>query len=185
MTASYRFDPNQSRLSVRAFATGLLSFAGHSPTFEARDFRGEARFERGGTDGMALELAVDGDHLALVGSFSDSDRREIETRMARDVLQVASYPEITFQAAEISRAPIAPGRSRLRINGQLSLHGVTRDHPVEAELQVLDDALRLLGESSLRLSDFRIAPVTALGGTIRLMDELKLSFDVIGLRESS
>jgi len=184
MTANYRFDSNQSRLTVRAFATGLLSFAGHSPTFAVRDLRGGVRFERGGTDGMALELAVAADALGLVGSFSDSDRREIESRMIRDVLQVAAHPTITFEAVEIPVAPIAPGRSRLRINGRLSLHGVTRDHPVDAELQVLDDALRVLGECPLRLSDYRISPVTALGGTIRLKDELHLTFDIIGLRES-
>ena len=185
MTASYRIDPNQSRLAVQAFATGLLSFAGHSPTFEARDFRGSVRHEPGGTDGMALELAVDGDHLALVGSFSDSDRREIEARMWRDVLQVASHPTIAYQAAEVPVVPFAPGRSRLRIDGRLALHGVTRDHQAVAELQVIDDAIRVLGECSLRLSDFGIAPVSALGGTIRLQDEVRLSFDLIGLRESS
>src|SRR4051794_30019819 len=151
MSARYRFDPGQSRFTVQAFATGLLSFAGHSPTFAARDFRGEVRFDGGERENLSLELTVPAEGLRLVGNFSDSDRREIETRMWRDVLQVSAYPEISYQAADVPVASIGPGRSRLRIGGWLSLHGVTRVHPVEAELQVMDDALRLLGECPLRL----------------------------------
>ncbi len=47
MTARYRLDPGQSRFTVQAFATGLLSFLGHSPTFAVRDFAGAVRFDGG------------------------------------------------------------------------------------------------------------------------------------------
>ena len=39
--------------------------------------------------------------------------------------------------------------------------------------------VRLTGESTLRLSDYRIRPVTALAGAIRLNDELRLVFDLV------
>lgn len=185
MKVSYRFDPAQSRFTVQAFATGLLSFAGHSPAFAVRDFRGRLGFEPDAMTGMTLELSAHVDGLELIGRFSDSDRREIETRMFRDVLQSASYPDASFQADETAADPIAPGRYRLRSVGPLSLHGVTRRHRLDGELQVADDALRVLGECPLRLSDYRIGPVAALGGTIRLKDELKIAYDIIGLREGS
>ena len=60
---------------------------------------------------------------------------------------------------------------------------MTRPHSVTAEILVFDDGLRLRGENSLRMSDYRIRPVTALGGTIRLKDELELSFDIVGFPE--
>ena len=181
----FSFDPSQSRFTVQAFATGLLSFVGHSPTFSVRDFRGRLSFESGSMNPMALFLKIRADCLELVGAFSASDRTEIETRMSRDVLQTSAYPEITFEAPAAAASPIGPGRYRARLDGNLSLHGVTRPHPITAELQVLDDALRLLGECPLRLSDYKISPVSALGGTIRLKDELKISFDLIGIREDS
>ena len=40
MSEHFQFDPNQSRFTVRAFATGMLSALGHDPTFAVRDFRG-------------------------------------------------------------------------------------------------------------------------------------------------
>ena len=43
MTTRYRFDPSLSRFTVRAFASGLLSFVGHSPTFAVRQFAGARR----------------------------------------------------------------------------------------------------------------------------------------------
>jgi polyisoprenoid-binding protein YceI len=184
VTAHYRFDPSQSRFTVQAFATGLLSFAGHSPTFAVRDFRGGLDLDLGSSKVVALELTTRAEGLDLLGNYSASDRREIETRMRRDVLQTSAFPEVTFEAADVAAAaPIAPGRYRIDLNGRLSLHGVTRPHRIVAELQVLDDALRLLGDCPLRMSEYRISPVTALGGTIRLKDELAVKFDLIGLRE--
>jgi polyisoprenoid-binding protein YceI len=182
MIARYRFDPSQSRFTAQAFATGLLSFAGHSPTFAVRDFQGSFRFDSDTMTETTVELTVRSDGLEVAGRVRASDRAEIETRMRRDVLETAAYPEVSYRAAEAAVSPISPGRYRLRIFGHLTLHGVTRPHPVEAELQVLDDALRLLGECPLRLSDYEIRPVTALAGTIRLKDELKVSFDLIALR---
>ena len=47
-----------------------------------------------------------------------------------------------------------------------------------AEILVLSDGLILRGEFLLKMSEYRIRPVTALGGTIRLKDELAVSFDL-------
>jgi hypothetical protein len=50
-------------------------------------------------------------------------------------------------------------------------------------LLVFDEGVRLRGQSSLRMSDFRIQPVAALGGAIQLKDELKFAFDLAGFPE--
>jgi polyisoprenoid-binding protein YceI len=185
MPVRYRFDPRQGRFTVRAFATGLLSAFGHSPTFAVRDFAGEVRFGGGEIENLALELSVRPDSLELEDRVSAADRKEIEDRMRRDVLETSAYKEITFRSTDVAFDPIARGRYRLRIGGLLSLHGVTRPHQVDAELLIIDDGLRLRGGGSLRLSDFRIKPVTALGGTIKLKDEVKLAFDILALAEES
>ena len=181
MATRYRFDPSRSQFTVQAFAAGVLSFLGHSPTFAVRDFAGWVAFEGGSVHNVRLELAVRADSLELTDAVSDKDRREIEGTMRRDVLQTTDYPKIAYEAVKVSADSVMRGRYRLRIGGRLSLHGVTRPQPVDAELLVFDDGIRLRGESSLRLSDYQIRPVTALGGTIRLKDELRLSFDLAGL----
>jgi polyisoprenoid-binding protein YceI len=64
------------------------------------------------------------------------------------------------------------------LNGELSLRGVTRYQPILARVTLKDDTLRAAGEFSVRQSDYQINPVTAAGGTIKLKDELRLSFDI-------
>jgi polyisoprenoid-binding protein YceI len=127
---------------------------------------------------MRLDLNVRADSLALTGEFRPGDREEIEGTMRREVLETAVYSRIRFEAATASSETSSPGRYRVRLDGRLSLHGVTREHPAEAELTVFDDGLRLRGGSAVRLSEYRIRPVTALGGTIRLKDELRAAFDL-------
>jgi hypothetical protein len=40
------------------------------------------------------------------------------------------------------------------------------------------EILRAVGEFSLRQSDYEIKPVSAVGGAVRVKDELKCSFDI-------
>ncbi len=183
MTAAYRMDPTRSRFTVHAYATGLLSFMGHNPTFLVRDFGGEVVFEGGKVGGMRLALTVRAESLALADSARPADRLEIEDTTRRSVLAVAAHPVIRYRADEVAAETLSPGHHRLRLNGSLALHGVIRRHPVDADLTVFDDGIRVRGGSRLRLSDYAIRPVTALAGAVKLKDELELAFDIAAVPE--
>ncbi len=183
MTARYRLGPGLSQFTVQAFASGMLSFLGHSPTFTVRDFTGSVAFEGGTINGMRLVLTVRADSLTLVDNVRPADRGEIEATMRRDVLETQAHPEVRFRSVEVSGGNVAQGHYRAHVAGQLSLHGVTRPHAANVEVLLFSDGARVQGESSLRLSDYQIRPVTALGGTIRLKDELRVLFNLAGLPE--
>ena len=87
MTTRYRLEAGQSQFRVQAFAAGMLSFLGHSPTFAVRDFAGCLRFEGGAVTGMRLELLIEADSLELLDQVSAADRKEIEGALRRDVLE--------------------------------------------------------------------------------------------------
>jgi len=185
MGTLYRLEPESSRFTVQAFAAGMLSFLGHSPTFAVRDFDGRLRWDPETPQSGELEVTVRADSLELTDNVRPADRQDIEDRMRREVLEVSAYPEIVLRSTEIATEPVADRRYRLRVAGELELHGVTDRVPFDAELRVFDDGVRLTGAFPLRLSDHRIAPVTALAGAIRLRDELRVAFDVAALREQS
>jgi polyisoprenoid-binding protein YceI len=184
MTARYQIDPSRSRFTVQAFAAGVLSFFAHSPTFAVREFAGQVTLDDT-VESLRLEVTVNADSLVLVDKVSAADRQEIESRMRREVLETAAYPQIALQAGVAGAERVAAGHHRLRLGGPLSLHGVTHPVEVDAELMVYQDGVRLRGEFPLRLSDYRIGPVTALAGAIKLKDELKLSFDVSAFPEGT
>jgi polyisoprenoid-binding protein YceI len=179
----YTLDPAQSRFTVQAFAGGILSGLAHSPTFAVREFTGELRFTPETCAVAALHLTVKAASLALTDSVSPKDRDELEGRMRQEVLEVAAYPEIVFQSTEIAADRVADNWYRLLLKGELRLHGVKRPQSVDLQLHILDDQVRLSGQFSLALSTYRIRPVTALGGVIKLKDELKVAFDFLGRRQ--
>jgi polyisoprenoid-binding protein YceI len=180
----YRIDANLGRFTVQAFAAGLLSAFAHSPTFAVRHYGGEIRL--GSTaQSLELELRVDPGSLDLEDRVSDSDRREIEARMWGEVLETSVHREIAYRGHAVRADTIGEGRYRVAIAGDLTLRGVARQHQVDTELIVFGDGLRLGGGNTLRMSEYGIKPVTAVGGTIKLKDELRISFDLAALPETS
>ena len=175
----YQIEAGRSRFIVRAFATGLLSAFGHSPTIAIRDFTGEARFSPDHPEAAALRLQIRADSLSVTDEVSAKDRREIEQQMRNDVLETARYPEIVFESTQVAIENVMGNQYRAQITGNLSLHGVTRPCVITAQVIAGEDDLRASGEFSVRQSPFNIKPVSAVGGTIKLKDELKFSFDIV------
>ena len=179
----YGVDARRSRFIVKAFATGMLSAFGHSPTIAIRDFTGEVRFSPDHLEAASLRLQIKADSLVVTDEVSDKDRREMERQMREEVLETARYPEIVFESTKVSAEKVMGSQYRTRITGNLSMHGVTRECVIDAQVIAGEDTLRTNGEFPLRQSDFNIKPVSAVGGTIKLKDELKFSFDIVAYRQ--
>ena len=64
-----------------------------------------------------------------------------------------------------SASKTGDGQYWVALNGELTLHGVTRTQPVSARVWLNGDTLRAAGDFSLRQSDYEIRPVSAAGGT--------------------
>jgi polyisoprenoid-binding protein YceI len=175
----YVANPAQSRFTVQAFATGMLSSLGHSPTFAIRRFTGELLFDRDAPDGTSIDIAVEAESLTVANSVSPKDREEIERQMRRDVLETSAYPEVVFQSTEVTTDRIAENWYRLQVVGELRLHGVKRRQSLDTQLRLSEEHARLSGSCTLSQSAYRIKPVVALGGLIKLKDELKFDFDIV------
>ena len=179
----YRLISEQSNFTVQAFAQGLLSAFAHDPVIVIRDFNGEVQFVPGTFEAALLKITINARELALSVEVREKDRAEIETAMRNQVLEVVKYPEIVFSSTNISASRVAEGRYRVRIIGDVTLHGVTQKNLwISSEATVSEEDLRARGEFSLKQSDFGIKPFSAVGGTIKLKNELKFIFDIKGSR---
>ncbi len=180
----YRLVADGSAFTVQAFAEGLFSAFGHDPVIAVREFTGEAQFVPGTLEAAQVRLTVRADSLAVANEVKEKDRHEIERMMREEVLEVHQYPEITFTSASVRASRLREGRYRGRIIGELSLHGVTQKNLwVSAEVNISDQSLRAQGEFTLRQTDYNIKNVSVGGGALKVKNEVKLSFDIIGVAE--
>jgi len=175
----YALDTGVSRFTVRAFASGMLSAFGHSPTFAIRQYSGEVQFNPETLEGASLRLAIKSASLEVADNISDKDRREIEGEMRDRVLEIGKYPEIVYECSRVTVNKAGEDRYSTSLNGDLTLHGITRGQSVSVKVAVTGDMFRGFGECSLRQSDYNIKLVSALGGGLKVKDEVKLSFDLV------
>jgi polyisoprenoid-binding protein YceI len=182
--ARYRLLPEESRFTVQAFAEGLFSAFGHDPVILIRDFAGEVQFLPDTYANASLQLSVAPQSFQVGNEVKEKDRRDIERTMREEVLETTRYPEIVFRSNNISVNRLAEGRCAVRIVGDLSLHGTTQKNLwISAEASLTPDSLRATGNFSLKQTEFGIKPYSAAGGTIKLKNELKFTFEIVGRKE--
>jgi polyisoprenoid-binding protein YceI len=179
-TVRYVIDAKGSTFLVQASSTGLLSAFGHDPRFKVGDFQGEIEFTPGAPnfDDARVGIRLQADSLEVADDISEKDRGEIERRTHTEVLLSDRYPDIVYEALRITGSGSGE-RYWVTVNGELTLRGATRNVPVTARVLFNGASLQASGEFTLRQSEFGIPPVTAAGGTIRLKDELKCTFDLV------
>jgi polyisoprenoid-binding protein YceI len=181
----YLMEAKGSTFTIRAFATGMLSAFGHNPTIAIPDLQGEIQFASDTPEGSSLRIVIQAASLAVTGDIGAKDRQEIERRMHDEVLETDGFPEIIYECPRPSSIQkMGEGLYVVELNGELALHGVTRSQPVSARVTVKGDVVRSAGEFSLRQSDYEIKPVSAAGGTVKLKDEIKLSFDIFARKHA-
>ena len=184
LARQYVLDPARSRFVVRASVAGLLSAFGHNPTIAIRSFTGEALLRPDSPELSSLRFEIDAASLAVTGEVSDKDRTEMERAMREEVLETARYPLIRFENAAVQATRITDAMYAMKIPGNLTLHGVTRELEIPCTVTAGDEGFRAYGDFSIRQTDYGIRQVTVAGGTLKLKDELKFTFDIVGRRKA-
>jgi polyisoprenoid-binding protein YceI len=175
----YAPETSQSRFTVSAVATGMLASMGHSPTFAVRNFTGDLAFDLENPTAGTMGMTVKAESLEVINASSAKDREEIDSRMRLEVLETTAHPEILYQGTIAKADKIANGWYRIQLEGELHLHGVKNPLPIDAQLRFSAGEARLSGRFTLSQLKFRIPAVTAVGGMIRLKDELAVDYDIL------
>jgi polyisoprenoid-binding protein YceI len=180
----YLINADQSELIVRADRSGIFGFAGHDHVIAIRGFTGEATLTRDSIEPASLQLRIMADSLVVTDNVKEEDRLKIESDMREKVLETAKYPEIVFKSTEVTASKMDNGEYEVTIRGDLALHGVTRSVRIEAQMTLNGPTLRAQGEFSLGQKDYGIKPFSVAAGTVKVKNELKLSFDIVADQRS-
>jgi polyisoprenoid-binding protein YceI len=178
----YVIDSRVSRFTVQAFAGGLFSALGHNPVIAITEFSGEAQIPED-LDQASLVVTIDASSLKVVSDMNDKDRTEIARVMHERVLESAGYPQIVYNCSHVSASKTGEGQYWIALNGDLTLHGVTRGLSVPARVALNGDTLKVSGTFSILQSNYEIELVSVAGGALKVKDELKCSFDVVARRQ--
>ena len=179
----YLIDGRASRFTVRAFASGMLAAMGHNPTVGIREFSGEMSFDPEKAEAGSFRLGVNAASLSIQDDVSEKDRREMERLMNQEVLEAAKFPEIRYEASDITVTRVSEMLYSAALNGELTLHGVTRRQPINARITLLGSMLRASGDFTLDQTNYNIKLVSVAGGVIKVKDELKFSFEIVARKQ--
>lgn len=179
----YRIDAARSNITVRAMRSGLLKAFGHDHTIAARDFSGEIDITPDSLTPASLQLSIKADSLAVTDKVSDKDRAEIENTMKTEVLETAKYPQITFKSTSVAAEKTGEAKFTVKMWGDIALHGVTGKGYIVSQITFSGNSLRATGGFSLKQTDYKITPPSVAGGTIKVKDELKFTFDIVAVQQ--
>jgi polyisoprenoid-binding protein YceI len=162
-------DTTRSTVTVRVFKAGLFRALADDHTIEAP-------LAEGTLDDSAMpsvQIAIDARRMHVLDpGVSPKDRQAVQTRMlGPDVLDADRFPHIRFHSVAIQQADA----DRWSVRGELELHGQTR--PVT--VNVVRAQGHYKGSTSLKQSDFGIKPISIVGGTVKVKDEIRIEFDIV------
>jgi polyisoprenoid-binding protein YceI len=175
----YIIDTRVSQFTAQAFASGLISAVAHSPKIAIREWEGLIQMEPGTLANASLQVRIKANSLEVLDELPDRDRRELHRVMNQEVLETSLYPAISYESSSALVEKLKEDLYRVQLRGELNLHGISNPLLLVAQVAIGVDSARAHGEFVVRQSDYDIPIASIAGGTLKLLDELKLSFYVV------
>ncbi len=120
-------------------------------------------------------------HIGLEGAKDASTQQQVTANMlGADVLDVRRFPTATFtiQAVHPVQQPSRRGLPQYQLEGDFTLHGVTRPIRVVADVEEADGWLHVRGGFSIQQTQYGITPYTKAFGAVGVTDRLDIWGDV-------
>jgi polyisoprenoid-binding protein YceI len=176
---TYTVAASESSFNVFVGKAGLLSVLAHDHNIAVKSFTARVLVPEGGAANGSLELEADARSLQVLDKVSDKDRAEITKSMHEAVLESAKHPKIVFKSASVSGFSQTGSTASFTLNGDLTLHGVTKRIAVPVKVEFTAGQLRAAGKYTLKQTDFSITPYSAAGGAIKVKNEVVISFSLV------
>ncbi len=144
-TGTYSLNGDFGNVYVYTFKEGLLSKLAHDLLIDVTNFKVNLNIPEDGLTSGSLEMELQADSLKVDCAMENGERQpdtlkekdiaDIEKDMAKKVLHPDKYPTVNFCSKEIQEK-----EGGYHINGELSLHGVTK--PVDFDIDINGENLK-------------------------------------------
>jgi polyisoprenoid-binding protein YceI len=165
-------DVERSTISIHVSKAGLFSAAGHDHWVSAPIVSGAI----GEASPAHIEFTIETAKMKVKADpkVDAKTQAEIQRDMEEKTLETKKFPEITFRSSRVEK--VADGQ--WRVEGDLSLHGVTK--PVR--LNVARAGGAYTARTVLKQTDFGIKPISVGGGMVKVKNELEIDFQIFTRR---
>ncbi len=128
---------------------------------------------------LSKQLKIQKLTLAVTSESLKSGKGSMDKNTYK-ALKYDEFKEITFKLIEFKEATaLDNGNYKVKINGNLSVAGVTKKISLDFNLNVASNKVTLIGEKSFNMTDYGIKPPKALLGTITTGDEITIKFTTV------
>lgn len=147
---------------------------GHRLTIAMRRWQATVQWSDG--EPARAALTVDVDSLEVlhgeggITPLSGSEKALVRSNALKS-LDAARYPEVSFDADAIEKRP-----DGYRLTGTLAIHGKTRGQVIDLRTADLGGTWQMSTEARVRQSDFGVKPYSLLMGSLKVADEVSVSF---------
>ena len=154
-------------------AEGTLSFDGHATV---GDFTGTTTEMTGEMDAAADLEGVRGWVEAPAAALDTGNERR--DRDLRKSLETDRFPAMRFELTGVTPGGGTADSVAATLRGRMTLHGVTREVSLPADLLAAGNGIRVRSDFPLNLKDYEIGGLSKMLGMLRMQEDIEVHVDL-------
>jgi polyisoprenoid-binding protein YceI len=176
-TDLWTLNASDGELVVRTGVAGRAARMGHRLIIAMTRWQATVTWAQNDpAEPVSAELVVDVDSFEVLrGEGGVMGLSGPEKALARShalkSLNASRFPEIRFAAEQIIKTG-----DGYRLTGTLQIRGKSREHVIDLRTEDLGGSWQMSAESRVRQTDFGVKPYSLLMGSVRVADEVTVSF---------
>jgi polyisoprenoid-binding protein YceI len=172
--ATWTLDPSDGELLIHTGVDGRAAKMGHRLTIAMTAWR--ATVEWADSEPTGVEVSIDVGSLDVVSGTGGltpltGPEKALARANALKVLDAKRFPQIGFTTADVEKRTTG-----YLLTGVVELHGKSREHVIDLQVDDLGDAWHISCEAAIRHSDFGMKPYSMLMGSMKVADAVTVSF---------
>ncbi len=174
MTDDWVLDASDGELLIRTGVTGRAARMGHRLTIAMTRWRATVQWD--GDEPAAVQLTVEVESFDVrrgeggVKGLTGPEKALVKSNAMKS-LDAGRYPEVNFASEAVEKTDAG-----YRLTGTLQIRGTSRDHEIDLRTEDLGESWRMSAESTVRQSDYGVKPYSLFMGSLRVADDVSISF---------
>jgi polyisoprenoid-binding protein YceI len=176
----FTLDPEKSAVTAHTGKAGLFSFAGHEHAIRATRLQGEVVADSGDLAASSVSVKIEASSLSVLAEKEPPDDvPQVQAKMVGpSFLDVGRFAEVAFRSTRVSGKVAEGAAYDLTVEGDLSLHGVTRHVTLPVRVEISGDTLVATGKTVLKQTDFDLTPIS-VGGVVKVKNEVSIEYKFV------